>query len=565
MKFKSLGSGIWDLGSGVGSRDSEVRESIIQNLFRLQTPDSKTPRLFLCLLSTVYCLLFLPFNIYAEEGTTTIPQSELTITGEDKYSFEWKEDLPEVELSFPEMEAPKPAQIEKEEEKIKLNIAEEKEKFTIKEKPSQFLKEEVLPLIKISLGNYNFFSSSILFAKEKKEKGGSLLIERERLGGFEYNGKKDFHSQNRDNICLSGGFAFNEARITPSCSFLNQEVFLPYENRDEKRKSLHFELGYETLFYNNLRFSGNIFDEKKDFIKNRGMGSRLSFDFAKKNRLNIEAENEGDFAKRNLLKIFFSFYPTKKQFKKRPTLIQSELGFSVFRNKSTIFQPELDVLLKSLWKKDLTLFLSLKTFMNSQSFSSLYFKTPYSTVSTNLKPERIFRIEGGGTWKKEGLSIKNSLFLEGKNDYFKWQKKLVGTQSIEGLYEPKNSGSLFSYGIRANVNYSLTPKINTEFSAFVMDLSKDINYAPRFKGEVILKYKDGPLFISPSISCKGLQKTDSGSIGGWFVLNIKGERKISDEFEIFFNIENLFNNNYMEMEDYPGKRLVTFIGLKIRL
>ncbi|MEW6482089.1 MAG: hypothetical protein AB1397_03695, partial [bacterium] len=195
--------------------------------------------------------------LYAEEGTTTISPSELIITGSDKSSFEWKEEPAEVELSFPLMKVPKPKTIEKEKEKIRLDIKKE-EGFKIKEIFPQFLKEESLPRIKISIGNYNFLSSSILFAKEKEKLAGSLEVERERRGGFSWQNKNDFHSQNKDKIDLLLGMAFNEARITVPFSFLNEEVFLPYENRQEKRERLNFELGYETPFYNNLVFSGNI-------------------------------------------------------------------------------------------------------------------------------------------------------------------------------------------------------------------------------------------------------------------------------------------------------------------
>ncbi|MEW6679486.1 MAG: hypothetical protein AB1297_00495, partial [bacterium] len=382
--------------------------------------------------------------LYAEEGTTTISPSELIITGSDKSSFEWKEEPAEVELSFPLMKVPKPKTIEKEKEKIRLDIKKE-EGFKIKEIFPQFLKEESLPRIKISIGNYNSLSSSILFAKEKEKFAGSLEVERERRGGFSWQNKNDFHSQNKDKIALLLGMAFNEARITVPFSFLNEEVFLPYENRQEKRERLNFELGYETPFYNNLVFSGNIWDEKKDNIKNRGLGTKLSFDFAKKTRLNIKAENEGDFVERRFVKVFLSFYPTKKAFKKRDVLIKSDAaGFSIFKNKRTIFQPELDISLKSKIK-DIILNLSLKNFLNSSSFSKLYFQSPYSTISTSLEPERVFRLEGGIELKRKSLCLKNSLFLENKNGAIEWHKK------ADGLYEPRNFASLFSCGIKGNI------------------------------------------------------------------------------------------------------------------
>ncbi|MEW6102375.1 MAG: TonB-dependent receptor [bacterium] len=502
-------------------------------------------------------LLFCYSVLYAEEGTTTIPQSELIITGSDKSFLEWKEEPADVELSFPLMDAPKPKVIEKEKENIELNI-EKKEGFKIKETSPQFLKEEALPWIKISIGNYNFFSSSILFAKEKGKFAGSLEVERERRGGFKWQNKNDFHSQSKDNINLFLGMAFNEARIVIPFSFFNEEVFLPFENRQEKRKRAGLELGYETPFYNNLVFSGNIWDEKKDFIKNRGIGTKLSFDFAKKSRLNIIAENEGDLVERRFLKIFFSFYPTKKEFKKRGVLILSDAGFSIFKNKKAMFQPELDISLKSKIK-DMIFNLSLKNFLNSPSFSKLYFQTPYSTISTSLEPERVFMLSGGISLKRKSLYVKNSLFLENKNNAIEWYKK------ADGLLSLRNSGSLFSYGIKTNVNYSLTKKIDTEFSGFIMGLSKDINYMPQFEGDFILRYKDKGLLISPYISFKGSQKTDSGEISPYFVFNIKGKKKISDEFEIFLDIENLFNSEYKEMEDYPGKKFLASCGVKIKL
>jgi|GEM_PF-3760936 len=505
----------------------------------------------------LFSFFWLLSSAYAEEGTTTIPQSELIITGQDKYFLEWKEELPDIDLSFPLMDAPKPKTIEKGEEKIELKLG-EKEKITIKEKPPQFVKEDLLPWIKISIGNYNSLKSSILFAKEKRERAGYLFLERERFDGFKWNGKRDFHSQNRDNAEVVFGMGFNEARIRIPFSFLSEEVFLPYQDRDEKRKSVSFKIGYETPYYNNLKFLGSIFTEDKDFVKNRGMGSNLSFDFAKKTRLNLEALNEG-FSERKFLKAFFSFYPTKKPFKGKDILIESEGGFSIFKNEKTYFFPELDISLSSKLKKDLILSLLLKNSMDSFSFSSLYFVSPYSTVSTNLKPERKTRLEGEMSFKKQGLSLKNSLFLEGKADCLEWYKK------TDGLYSPKNSGSLFSYGISTNVNYQWMPKIDTELKATLMGLSKEINYTPKFEGGVILKYKNGNLFIDPMLIFKGEQKAEKGNISPYLILNISGKREISNEFEAFFNIENLFNNRYKEREDYPGKRLFASAGLKIRL
>lgn len=509
------------------------------------------------ILSSVFSLLS---SVYAEERTTTIPTSELIITGQDKHYLEWKEELKEVELSFPPIPLPtKPKSIEKEEEKIELIIQGHKEKFVIKEKPLQFLPSETLPWIKASIGNYNFFTSSILFAKEKRGKGGFLLIERERMGGFKYNGKNDFHSQNKDKVELSIGGKFNDARISLPFSFLNQEVFLPYEARDEKRKRLHLKVGYETPFYNNLKFSGFVEDEKKDSIESRGLGTRLSFDFAKKNRLNISAENKGGFEERNFLKCLFSFHPTKKQWKKKEVLIKGELGLSSFKNSSTIFQPEVLLELKSKLRKDIIANLSLESSCDFESFSSLYFKTPYATISTNLKPERVVKLSCGIDWKKQRFSLKNSLFILAKKDAIEWQKK------TPGLYSPKNSGSLASLGISGNANYSIRDKIDIEFLISLIGLSRDINYTPGFQQEVILRYKKGPLFITPKLIFKGSQKTDSSNIPSFVILNIEGHRRISNEFEVFFNIENLLNNKYMEMEDYPAKRLFASCGLKIRL
>ncbi|MEW6482572.1 MAG: hypothetical protein AB1397_06200, partial [bacterium] len=233
-------------------------------------------------------------------------------------------------------------------------------------------------------------------------------------------------------------------------------------------------------------------------------------------------------------------------------------GFSIFKNKRTIFQPELDISLKSKIK-DIIFNLSLKNFLNNSSFSKLYFQSPYSTISTSLEPERVFRLEGGIELKRKSLCLKNSLFLENKNGAIEWHKK------ADGLYEPRNLASLFSCGIKGNINYSLTKKIEGEFSAILMGLSKEINYTPQFEGELILRYRDKDLLISPYISFRGSQKTDNGNIDSCLVFNIKGEKKISDEFGAFFNLENLFNSQYKEREDYPGKKLLVSMGIKIKL
>lgn len=507
---------------------------------------------------TFLCFLLLSHIIYPfEEGTTTIPPSDLIITGQDKYYLEWKEELPSLELFFPSISPPKPRPVEKDEEKIEIKLP-DKEKFVIKEKPPQFISSEALPWIKISLGNYNFFSSSLLLAREKMKRGGSLLIERERLEGFKWGNINDFHNQNKDKIELFIGFQFNEARVIIPSSFFNQEVFLPYEKRNEKRKGLHIGICYETPFYNNLIFSTRIDDEKKDIIKNRGFLTDLSFYFAKKNRLNISIKNERCFEDKNFLKVFLSCYPAKKQWKGKNVLIKGGLGLSYFKNRSNIFNPEVFYELKSRLTRNLIANILLKNYIDFEPFSSIYFKTPYSTASTGIKPESILRLTGGINWEKQRLSLKNSLFICRKANAIEWYKK------SDGLYTQRNFGSLFSYGISQDINYSLTNKIDTEFLILLMGLSKDINYTPEFQGEAILKY-NGYLNITPRLIFKGRQKTGSGNISSFVILNIDGKRRISEEFEAFFNIENLFNNRYMEMEDYPGERLFLSIGLKIRL
>ncbi|HAW49579.1 TPA: hypothetical protein DCX16_01310 [bacterium] len=504
----------------------------------------------------VFIFLIIAFCVWGKEETAISP-SELIIIGEDKFIIEWEEEIPEPELLPFSMPAPEPKTIEKKEEVIEFfTVPKDKTTLIIEEKKPQFSPKRSLPLLFLSFGNRDFLSYGFIWAKEKKKGGGSFLIERESNGGFKENNIVPFHSQSKDRLEAVFGTSFNEARLTIPILYLNKKVFLPYQNRDEERRKVRLKANYSTSLYNNLSFVGFIVNEKKDITKNTRIGTRLSFDFAKRKRLNIDGENEKN---RRILSLYLSFLPIKKPFKNRNILIQPDIGLSNFKNKTSMFSPFLDIRFKSLWRKDLILCASIKNHLISPDFSFLYLESPYSTVSSSLKPERVFSVEFEAGLKKEGLLLESSFFISAKNNCLEWCRK------SSGLYEPRNRDSCLVVGIKTKANYSLKERIDIEPSVSITGYSKKMNYKPSIEGELVLRYKKGTLLITPSLVITGSQKADSERIGSSCILNIKAEKKISDEFEAFLKIENLFNQKYKEREDYFGKKLFATIGLKIRL
>jgi iron complex outermembrane receptor protein len=184
------------------------------------------------------------------------------------------------------------------------------------------------------------------------------------------------------------------------------------------------------------------------------------------------------------------------------------------------------------------------------TFHELYYDDSKSTGNSTLSCEKSLNYESGLDYKKERFSAGTTFFLRQEEDFIDWIKRT----STQSKWKAENITEAQVFGIE---NY-LKLKIN-------QNLALDSNYTyidKRINDQGYL-YKYGPNYIKHLINTNCIFSLPFGiqTIGfsykkkpvrrGWFLLNTHLSYQIKPKFQLFFNVTNLLNVEYQEIEGIP--------------
>ncbi|MFH0774533.1 MAG: hypothetical protein V2A53_03425 [bacterium] len=500
-------------------------------------------------MAKVLLFLLLTGFVYAEEGTTTIPPSSLEIIGKDKSEFLWKEEVATASLTFPKLFPPEKRKVEKEKKEVELWTKKPEIPIISEERPEVFKKDSALPSLLLGVGLRSQITSEFLYAKEKGEKCLSFSLFREAKDGFDFNGKKDFWQTSKDKGEITFGFGREKQRIVGKLALQGEDIFLPYQEKTEKRRRAGIELGYNSPDYANLDISLFARRETKGTITNKGIGTEVAFDIGEA-RFTIKGEGERDRTVSSLVLAL----PVAKR---KKASFSADFGISSHKGKTVKAAPHLALNLSYPFSETLTTKISVDTGLSTPSFADLYLKDPYATVGTEgISPENTFQLSGDCEFYTKNLAITGGLFVKSTKDHIYYEKK------EPGLYEPKNlSSTVVITGAKGNLIYKIKENMRLETIVCLTNFNKDIPYQPKAEAEVSFEYKKRPFSLKPELSFVGNQEPEIPSA---VIFSIASEME-QDTSLWFLKIDNLFNTSYLKRADYPGDKLSVLVGVKMVL
>jgi len=196
--------------------------------------------------------------------------------------------------------------------------------------------------------------------------------------------------------------------------------------------------------------------------------------------------------------------------------------------------------------------------------------------SENLSPETTESYEIGSS-----LYLFESIFAD--ITYFRNEFDGLINWTVDNAYwwRPENTSSAMSEGVDVNldsvIKTDLIPKVDriktnlnyTFLRAKDTETGDSLIYRPRHKAKIRLNFKiaenwdinwDGRYF-----SRRFTNKTNTRDLTGYFVANCNLTKRINDNTEFLFTVNNMFDKEYEEEEDYPMPRATVMAGFRLTM
>jgi hypothetical protein len=497
----------------------------------------------------VLLFLLLTGSVYAEEGTTTILPSSLEIIGKDKSEFFWREEVSTVSLTFPSIPSLPKRKIERAKEDVELPTKRPELPIILEERKEVFKKDAAIPSIMLGVGIRSQIISEFLYAKEKEGKSLSFTLFRQARDGFDWNEKKDFWQISNDSGRIVFGLGREKQRIVGKLTLEGEDIFLPYQEKLEKRRREGIDLKYNSQSFADLDIELFANKETKEAIAditNKGIGTKVSFDIGKA-RFHLQGEGERD-------RTVSSLILAMPKAKRRGVLFSEEFGIDSHKGKTSKTAPHLSLNLSYPFSETFTTKISAKAGLSTPSFADLYLNDPYSVVGKGISPESILQLSSECELYLKNLFICGGIFVKSTKDHIYYEQK------EPGLYEPKNmEQTVIEFGAKSNLLWKIKENMELESSMSLVSFNKDIPYIPKAEANVSFEYKKRPFSLKPRVYFVNSEKIPSSTI-----FSILAERE-EDKSLWFLKIDNLFNVSYLKREEYPGERLSILIGVKMVL
>ncbi|MCG2712083.1 MAG: TonB-dependent receptor [Candidatus Omnitrophica bacterium] len=202
------------------------------------------------------------------------------------------------------------------------------------------------------------------------------------------------------------------------------------------------------------------------------------------------------------------------------------------------------------------------------TFTELYYSSPANIGNPSLVPEESNNYELGADYAALGFSIEFTVFRRKGENLIDWVREKSQT-----VYEIRNVSRVTTEGIDAGLK--IYPEGLNEFNPALKGFSFEYSYVRRNsqENELVSKYVfdylkhkfvlAGEFLLPHSISSKAemqyLQRIDNA---GDFIVNTSFVKEIKS-YNIFINIDNLFNHSYSRKADIPMPGRWIFAGVKV--
>jgi outer membrane cobalamin receptor len=201
------------------------------------------------------------------------------------------------------------------------------------------------------------------------------------------------------------------------------------------------------------------------------------------------------------------------------------------------------------------------------TFNDLYWPDEgWAKGNPGLKPEK-------GITGEIGTTVSYNDFITARLGYFRNDfHDLINWAEEAGVWMPQNVGSALIDGIEFENKVSLTKNIqfNTGYTflrAIDDKTKKYLVYQPKHKADCSLAYADIHGF-SIKISAQFTDKryhdaANTVKVKRFHVFGIQASKKFKQNFTYFFSIENLSNQEYKVIRDFPMPGFTVTNGMKI--
>jgi len=197
-----------------------------------------------------------------------------------------------------------------------------------------------------------------------------------------------------------------------------------------------------------------------------------------------------------------------------------------------------------------TLHFDISRSIRVPSFTELYYSDPTTLGDVNLAPEKAINYQLGLDYQKKEVSLGGSVFLRQEKNLIDWVK----TSASQAKWQAENISGSDVLGLEGSLNYELNDylKIAANYTYVNKRTNEDnyiYKYGPNYcrhlaNAEMEFKSPWGKQVLSFSYKKKPLRR-------GWFLMDMHLAYNIKKMSEVFFNITNLFNVEYQEIEGIP--------------
>ncbi|MFH0876877.1 MAG: TonB-dependent receptor [Candidatus Omnitrophota bacterium] len=218
--------------------------------------------------------------------------------------------------------------------------------------------------------------------------------------------------------------------------------------------------------------------------------------------------------------------------------------------------------LRHLFDENTNGYISVGRNMRVPTFTELYYNDPTTTGDSSLKPEHAVNVEAG--WKSElrqGLDASLSVFVRNEHDTIDYTK----LTSSDVQFMARNTSEAVTGGINAFIRWQASQK-----------LSLDLRYGYAIKdlkdGGRIYKYgvnytKHFVDFGIDNVLPFGHNRMDfivkkKPSRRAWVLVNDRLAWDVRENIEVFFEVYNLGNVEYQEIDGIPEQGRLLKVGTK---
>jgi len=197
-----------------------------------------------------------------------------------------------------------------------------------------------------------------------------------------------------------------------------------------------------------------------------------------------------------------------------------------------------------------TLRFDISRSMRLPSFTELYYDDPTTLGDADLAPEKAINYQLGLDYQKKELFLGGLVFLRQEKNLIDWVK----TSPSQAKWQAENILGSDVLGFEGSIDYTLNDylKVSANYT-YVNKRTNEDSYIYKYgqnycrhlaNAEMEFRLPRGKQVLSFSYKKKPQRR-------GWFIMDIHLAYNIKKIPEIFFNITNLFNVEYQEIEGIP--------------